>query len=63
MESVVRESEYEKHIMQIEGMLHILLASGATRNQSASSAAQSSQKTMAPSAAAAAGANVVYNVC
>nr|SVE92384.1 EOG090X05X9 [Megafenestra aurita] len=63
-ERVNREVEYVKHLMEIEGMLHILLASTTTprRRSNALTGQSSSSKPMVPSAAAAANATMVYNV-
>ena len=52
-----------KHLMEIEGMLHILLASAATQGRRASVIGKGpSAKDLVPSVAAAAKSNVVYNV-
>lgn len=63
-EYVNREMEYSKQLMEIEGMLHILLATTTTGAQKsiASSERNSITKAMIPSAAASANANVVYSV-
>lgn len=62
-EHVDREVEYQKHMMQIEGMLHILLASATLPSrQSTVTSRNSASTSMTPSAAAAANANMVYNV-
>jgi hypothetical protein len=60
---VNREVEYMKHLMEIEGMLHILLASAATVGRRGSVINQGPNTTnMVPSEAATAKLNVVYNV-
>nr|SVE76999.1 EOG090X05X9 [Daphnia lumholtzi]SVE77597.1 EOG090X05X9 [Daphnia lumholtzi]SVE78225.1 EOG090X05X9 [Daphnia lumholtzi]SVE78854.1 EOG090X05X9 [Daphnia lumholtzi] len=63
-EHVNREVEYVKHLMEIEGMLHILLASTTTqaRRGSPNVVHGSPVKPMLPSAAAAANATMIYNV-
>nr|SVE93611.1 EOG090X05X9 [Scapholeberis mucronata] len=63
-EHVNREVEYVKHLMEIEGMLHILLASTTTQTRrNPTNGGQSSiAKTLLPSAAAAANTTMVYNV-
>ena len=61
-EHVTREAEYMKHLMEIEGMLHILLASATMQQEMASNERYTSSKGMVPSAAAAANANMVYNI-
>ena len=63
-ERVNREVEYVKHLMEIECMLHILLASTTTqtRRSPANIGQGSAVKVMLPSAAAAANATMVYNV-
>jgi len=61
-EHVTREAEYMKHLMEIEGMLHILLASATMQQETASNERYTSSKGMIPSVAAAASANLVYNI-
>lgn len=63
-EHVNREVEYVKHLMEIEGMLHILLASTTTQaRRSSTYVVQGSPvKPMLPSAAAAANATMIFNV-
>jgi hypothetical protein len=63
-EHVNREVEYMKHLMEIEGMLHILLASTTTqtRRGPVNIGQGPPVKVMLPSAAAAANATMVYNV-
>ena len=63
-EHVNREVEYMKHLMEIEGMLHILLAStnAQTRRGPVNIGQGPPVKVILPSAAAAANATVVYNV-
>lgn len=63
-EHVNREAGFVKHLMQIEGMLHILLASASTqtrRDPETTNQLNSSQR-MIPSAAASASTDMVYNV-
>jgi len=61
-EHVTREAEYMKHLMQIEGMLHILLASTTMQQEAASNERYTSSKGMIPSASASASSNMVYNI-
>lgn len=61
-EHVTREAEYMKHLMEIEGMLHILLASATMQQETASNERYTSSKGMIPSVAAVASANLVYNI-
>lgn len=63
-EHVNREAGYVKHLMRIEGMLHILLASASTqtrRDPLPASQTNNGQR-MVPSAAASASTDMVYNV-
>ena len=57
-EHVTREAEYMKHFMQIEGMLHILLASTTMQQEAASNERYTSNKGMIPSASASASPNI-----
>ena len=61
-EHVERETEYMKHLLQIEGMLHILLASANVQNEFTGASASKTAKSMVPSAAAAANANLIFSV-
>ena len=60
-EHVSRETDYMKHFIQIEGMLHILLASVNTHNDTTASSTNNPLQSMTPSLAAA-NANLIYSV-